>query len=147
MQDSDETWMRRCLQLAREAGEHGEARVGCVIVKDGRLVAEASEEVALRQDGTAHAELIALQSASQALGTRDLTDCELYTNVEPCWMCSFAIREARIRRIVIGLAIEEIGGATSRYPILTDPTVSGWNPPPVLVWGVLAHGDFQNCFE
>src|SRR5690349_5731289 len=83
-------WMQRCYELAQEARERGESAVGAVIVRQGELLAEAGEQIRTAFDVTGHAELIAIGRACQALGTLDLIGCTLYTNVEPCWMCSFA---------------------------------------------------------
>jgi tRNA(adenine34) deaminase len=129
-----EVWMQRCLQLAQEAKERGEAAVGAVIVHEGVLLAEACEQVKTLIDVTAHAELIAIRQACQVSGARDLTDCILYTNVEPCWMCSFAIRETGISQVVISASVPDIGGVTSTYPILTDANINGWRTPPIINW-------------
>ncbi len=137
-QADDETYMRRCLELAEEAWRQGDAPVGTVITRGTQVVAEASEQVVLSNDPTAHAELLAVRAACRQLKTRDLSSCVLYTNAEPCWMCSYAIRGAGIMRVVIGLAVDGIGGATSRHPLLTDSSIPDWNPPPELTWGVLA---------
>lgn len=128
------SWMRRCLELAEEARERGDAPVGALITREGTVVAEASEQVKARQDVAAHAELIVIQEACEALGTMNLAGCTLVTNVEPCWMCSFAIREMGISQVVIGDAVAGIGGVTSPYPILTDDKVDGWGQPPRVVW-------------
>ena len=133
-ENPSEVWMQRCLQLAQEAQERGEAAVGAVIVRDNALLAEASEQVNTRLDVTGHAELIAIRQTCQALGTIDLRGCTLYTNVEPCWMCSFAIRETGISEVVIGAPVADIGGATSSYPILTDLSINGWRTPPTVSW-------------
>jgi tRNA(adenine34) deaminase len=130
--------MRRCLQLAQEARERGEAPVGTVIVRDGALLAEASEQVQETRDVAGHAELIAIRQACQALGTMDLAGCTLYTNLEPCWMCSFAIRETGISQVVISAPVPDIGGATSLYPILSDAGIHGWRPPPTLFWNLFS---------
>lgn len=132
--EEEDKWMQRCLQLAGDAAERGEAAVGAVIVRDGERIAESSEQVKTLQDITAHAELLAIRQACEALMTLDLSDCILYTNVEPCWMCSYAIRETRIQRVVIGKAVPDIGGVTSCYPLLTDATIGGWENPPVILW-------------
>ena len=127
-------WMRRCLELAQQAREQGDAPVGAVIVREGCIVAEGVEAVRVLRDVTAHAELIALRRACQTLGTTDLAGCVLCTNVEPCWMCSFAIREAGIRAVILGAPVADIGGVTSRYPILSDVNIEGWGPAPSISW-------------
>jgi tRNA(adenine34) deaminase len=137
MRDSEREFqfVSRCNELARQARAHGEAAVGAVIVREGRVVAEAMEQVLALHDVTAHAELMAIRFACRSQSTLDLSSCTLYTIAEPCGMCSFAIREAGIRRVVIGRAIEEIGGATSRFPILTDCSNRSWGPPPDVICG------------
>jgi len=130
----DGHWMQRCDELAEQALSRSEAGVGAVIVRDNVLMAEASEWVIGSRDIAGHAELIAIRLACAAIGSIDLSGCTLYTNIEPCWMCSYAIRESRIACIVISQPIAEIGGASSHYPILTDSDVSGWPSPPVIRW-------------
>ena len=132
--ERSKAWMRRCWELAQEAQKQGECAVGAVIVHDGKLIAEASEQINSGVDVTGHAELIAIRQACSSLNTMDLSACILYTNLEPCWMCSFAIRETGISVVVIGVAVADIGGVTSAYPILTDPNIKGWRTPPRVVW-------------
>jgi tRNA(adenine34) deaminase len=133
--------MERCLRLAREAEGCGEAPVGAVLERSGEAIAEASEQVNALQDVTAHAELLAIRQACRVLATRDLSDCILYTNVEPCWMCSYAIRETRIGVVVIAKAVPDIGGVTSRFPLLTETGIEGWGSPPEILWWA---GEEQN---
>ena len=84
-------------------------------------------------DPFAHAELLAVRRAIG--GSRhDLPEATLYTNVEPCFLCSYAIREARIGRVVIGRPIPDIGGVNSRYPLLVADNVDRWGRPPEVVW-------------
>ena len=112
--------MRRCLDLARVASEKGDSPVGSLIVKSGRIVARGIEAVKARSDPTAHAEIEALRSACERLRTLDLSGSVLYTNVEPCWMCSYAIRQTRIARVVFGLRNEKVGGLSSKFRVLVD---------------------------
>ncbi len=134
MMSHTETFMRRCQNLAEQAMSLGDPAVGAVIVRDGRVIAEARDQVKSTRDVAAHAELSAVRLAFAALETLDLTGCTLYTNVEPCWMCSYAIRESRISQVIIGAAVDSISGVTSRYPILTDGQVDGWSAPPSIAW-------------
>jgi tRNA(adenine34) deaminase len=136
-QAEHEHWMQRCLVLAREAQARGDIPVGALIVADGQLLAEASEQVPSQPDVTAHAELLAVRLACQHLGRADLHGCTIYTTAEPCWMCSYAIREARMSRVVFGTPTPVIGGSTSAYPLLHDATVPFWGTPPLIVPGVL----------
>lgn len=117
---TDDEMMRQCLYLARVALEKGDSPVGSLIVKDGRIVARGIEAVMARSDPTAHAEIEALRSACESLRTLDLSGSVLYTNVEPCWMCSYAIRQTRIARVVFGLRNEQVGGLSSKFRVLVD---------------------------
>jgi tRNA(adenine34) deaminase len=117
---TDEEMMRRCLDLARVALEKGDSPVGSLIVKNSRVVARGIEAVKARSDPTAHAEIEALRSASERLRTLDLSGCVLYTNVEPCWMCSYAIRQTRVARVVFGFRNEKVGGLSSKFRVLVD---------------------------
>lgn len=112
--------MRLCLDLARVASETGDSPVGSLIVKDGRIISRGVEAVKARSDPTAHAEVEALRSACESLRTLDLSGSVLYTNVEPCWMCSYAIRQTRITRVVFGLRNEKVGGFSSKFRVLVD---------------------------
>lgn len=127
-------WMRRCHELAKEAAANGEAAVGSVITTlDGQFVAEAWENVQASYDVAGHAEVEAIRAACRTRRSLDLSDCVLYTTTEPCLLCSYAIRETGIVRVVIGKWIEDIGGVTSAYPILTTPVTPDWSPPPIIV--------------
>lgn len=97
-----ERYMRRCIELAHRALATGDPPVGALVVIDERVVGEGVEGVKARRDVTAHAEIEALRSACERLGSVDLTGCTLYTSVEPCMMCAYAIRLARIGVVVTG---------------------------------------------
>jgi tRNA(adenine34) deaminase len=102
--------MQIALEEARAAGARGEVPVGCAIVRDGKVVAQAGNRTIADHDPTAHAELIAIRAASAALGSERLTDCDLYVTLEPCAMCAAAMSFARIRRLYFGAA-DPKGGA------------------------------------
>ncbi len=105
-------WMSRALEVAREAGGHGEVPVGAVLVdSEGREVASAGNEVEARKDGTAHAELIVLQQGSARLGEWRLTGCTLYVTKEPCAMCAGAIVNCRVGLLVYGAPDPRMGAA------------------------------------
>lgn len=131
----DAVWMRRCHELAAKAAAEGNTPVGSLILLGGEVLAEASEDVPVGPDAFAHAELIAVREALRLHANQPLTGATLYTTAEPCFMCSYAIRKAKISRVVMGRPTPGTGGATSRYPILTAPNIEGWHEPPVLVWG------------
>lgn len=133
----DEQWMRQAIRLAQRARATGDTPVGALVTRQGRVVAEGIEAVRSTMDPAAHAELLALREACRALRSFELSDCILVTTAEPCWMCSFAARQVRISRILIGRATPHIGGISSNYPILSA-RIANWGPPPEIVSGVLA---------
>ena len=102
--------MAYALELAREAGEAGEVPVGAVVARGQEIVAGAANMTRSPPDPTAHAEILALRGAAQALGQERLTDCDLYVTLEPCAMCAGAIAHARIARLYYG-AGDPKGGA------------------------------------
>ena len=106
----EEKFMRRALELAAEAGAAAESPVGCVIVRDGEIVAEGSNRRERDKNALAHAELIAIDAACRALGSWRLSGCEMYVTLEPCPMCAGAIINARLDTLVFG-ARDEKGGA------------------------------------
>lgn len=137
----DDRWMARCLELAGQAGEAGNTPIGTIILFPGGETIEALEAVPAGPDPFGHAEVIAVRDAVQKRGTPLPEGTVLYTNAEPCFMCSFAIREARIARVVIDRPTPEIGGASSPYPILLAEDVSRWGPAPEVVWWKTRKGE------
>lgn len=95
----DKKFIRRCIELSQEAVDSGDAPFGSLITKDGKLLVEASNDKNNKVNN--HAEILALNKAAEILGTPDLFGCTLYTNCEPCPMCSFMIREHKIKKVVI----------------------------------------------
>ncbi|HMP72955.1 MAG TPA: tRNA adenosine(34) deaminase TadA [Kiritimatiellia bacterium] len=120
----DPRWMHKAIQLSRLAAEQGEVPVGAVIVQGDRLLAQAYNQVELLHDPTAHAEMIAITQAANALGDWRLADCVLYVTKEPCPMCSGAIVLARLPVVVWGMSDPQRGGACSRFKILDDPALN-----------------------
>ncbi len=104
------SFMDIALEEAHAAAAVGEVPVGCVIVREGAIVARAHNRTLADRDPTAHAELLAIRGAAAALGTERLTDCDLYVTLEPCTMCAGALSFARIRRLYYG-ATDPKGGA------------------------------------
>ncbi|MDO9412758.1 MAG: nucleoside deaminase [Pseudolabrys sp.] len=105
-----QSFMEMALDEARAAASRGEVPVGCVIVRNGEVVARAGNRTLADKDPTGHAELIALRAAAAALGSERLIDCDLYVTLEPCTMCAAAISFARVRRLYFGAA-DVKGGA------------------------------------
>jgi tRNA(adenine34) deaminase len=134
-----ERHMRRCIELARQAIGSGDTPVGSLIVDGDELVSEGVEAVRARHDATAHAEMEALRSAFARRRSRDLTGCTLYTSVEPCIMCAYAIRLARISVVVCGARGGDGAQAVSGHMVLTDERVAPSRPPPVMIRDVLVH--------
>ncbi len=88
---SDESWMQQALRLAAKACEAGEVPVGAVVVRKGRIIARAYNQVELLKDATAHAEMLAITQAEAAVGDWRLNECDLYVTKEPCVMCAGAL--------------------------------------------------------
>ena len=126
MNDAD--FMREALEEAKLAGAAGELPVGCVIVRDGEIIARAHNECEARRDATAHAELLAIRRASAASGDWRLGGCTLYATLEPCPMCAGAIVQARVGRLVFGAADPGQGCAGSLYRIPEDPAFPHFCP-------------------
>ncbi|AKM11920.1 nucleoside deaminase [Croceicoccus naphthovorans] len=102
--------MQAALEMARQAAAAGEVPVGAVVVKDGAVIASAHNAPRTLNDPTAHAEMLAIRRAAEALGDERLTGCDLYVTLEPCPMCAGAIAHARIARVYYG-ASDPKGGA------------------------------------
>jgi tRNA(adenine34) deaminase len=121
---NDETAMREALEQARAAASHGDVPVGAVVVREGRVIARAHNERELRGDPTAHAEVLALRAAADAVGGWRLNGCTLYVTLEPCVMCAGAMQQSRIDRVVFG-APDPKGGATGTlYNVAADPRLN-----------------------
>jgi tRNA(adenine34) deaminase len=127
-------WMDRCDELARQAKQAGNTPVGAVLVLDGVAIAEAAEETPAGPRPFAHAEILVVEQALMLRPRPDLRNATLYSTAEPCILCGFAVREARIGRLVLARSAGEIGSAGSRFPVLTADWVDRWGPPPEIVW-------------
>ena len=117
----DAAWMAEALVEAEAAAREGEIPVGCVIVRDGQIVARGHNLREQTGDPTAHAEVVAIRRAAQALGCWKLEGCTLYVTLEPCPMCAGAISQARISRLIYGASDPAYGCAGSVYRIPEDP--------------------------
>ena len=121
---SDESFMRVALQLAAKAYEADEVPVGAAVVRAGRIIARAWNQVELLKDATAHAEMLALTQAEAAVGDWRLTDCDLYVTKEPCVMCAGALVHVRMRRVVFGCADPRSGGGGGIINLLQHPALN-----------------------
>lgn len=117
----DAAWMAEALREAELAASEGEIPVGCVIVRDGEIIARGHNLREQRGDPTAHAEIVAIRRAAQALGCWKLSGCTMYVTLEPCPMCAGAISQARIARLIYGASDPAYGCAGSVYRIPEDP--------------------------
>ena len=104
-----EDYMNQALTLAREAAAHGEVPVGCVIVRDGKIIGRGRNRREEKQAVSSHAEMEAMAQANEALGSWRLEDCDLYVTLEPCPMCAGAILNARVRRVFYGARDRAMG--------------------------------------
>ena len=116
------SFMDLALKAAETAGKSGEVPIGCVIVRDGAVVASAGNRTLVDRDPTAHAEMIALRAAAATLGSERLVECDLYVSLEPCTMCAGAISFARIRRLYYGAADPKGGAVESGVRFFASPT-------------------------
>lgn len=126
--------MQKALKLAAVAASKGEVPVGCVVVFDNQVIAEAYNERELRPSALAHAEISAIEKATNHLKRWRLTGCTLYVTLEPCVMCAGALVQSRVDRVVYGAKDPKAGGVESLYQILTD---SRLNHRPKVTSGVL----------
>jgi len=116
--------MREALRQAQKAYDAEEVPVGAVVVRAGKIIARAYNQVELLKDATAHAEMLALTQAEAAVGDWRLTDCDLYVTKEPCPMCAGALVQTRIRRLVFGCTDPAAGAAGSVMNLLQMPTLN-----------------------
>lgn len=121
---SDDHFMAEALRQARKAYEQGEVPVGAVVVREGRIIARAFNQVELLKDATAHAEMLALTSAQSAVGDWRLTDCDVYVTKEPCPMCAGALYHCRVRRLIFGCPSPKDGACGSLLNLLDQPTLN-----------------------
>ncbi|MGO9754852.1 MAG: tRNA adenosine(34) deaminase TadA [Solirubrobacteraceae bacterium] len=132
----DDYFMRLALREAERALEHDDVPIGAVIVKDGELIGAAHNERELRNDPTAHAEVLALREAASAVRSWRVLDCVLYVTLEPCAMCAGAIVLARVPSVVFGAADPKAGAAGSVLNIFEVPQ---FNHRPRYQGGLLAN--------
>jgi tRNA(adenine34) deaminase len=120
----DEYFMREALRQAQKAYDADEVPVGAVVIREGKIIARAYNQVELLKDATAHAEMLALTQAEAAVGDWRLTDCDLYVTKEPCAMCAGALVHTRIRRVIFGCTDPSAGAAGSVMNLVQMPTLN-----------------------
>jgi tRNA(adenine34) deaminase len=132
---ADEQYIRNALDLARDAAKRNEVPIGAVVVRDGAILAAATNRTIRDQDPTGHAELLAIREAASKLDRWRLDDCTLYVTLEPCAMCAGAIVLSRMKRVVFGAWDEKAGMAGTVGDLLRHPRL---NHRPEVRAGVLA---------
>ena len=120
----DEAFMRDALRQAEKAYAADEVPVGAVVVRAGRIIGRAYNQVELLKDATAHAEMLALTQAEAAVGDWRLLDCDLYVTKEPCVMCAGALAHVRIRRLIFGCPDVRSGAAGGMINLLQHPALN-----------------------
>src|SRR5216110_774876 len=118
---TDDDFMREALRQAKKAYNADEVPVGAVVVREGKIIGRAYNQVELLKDATAHAEMLAITQAEAAVGDWRLTDCDLYVTKEPCAMCAGALVHVRMRRVIFGCADPRSGAAGGTINLLQLP--------------------------
>ncbi len=121
---SDAYFMSEALRQAMRAFEAEEVPIGAVVVREGKIIARAFNQVELLKDATAHAEMLALTQAEAAVGDWRLTDCDLYVTKEPCPMCAGALVHVRMRGVIFGCADTRGGAAGGLLNLLQNPSLN-----------------------
>jgi tRNA(adenine34) deaminase len=119
-QSEDEKFMRLALRQAEMAFDAKEVPIGCVIVKEGKVIGKGYNQVETLKDATAHAEILAIGAASSAVENWRLSDCTLYVTLEPCPMCAGAILNSRISRVVYGSPDSRFGGCGTTVDVISN---------------------------
>ena len=132
----DEYFMGEALRLATKAFEKEEVPVGAVVVREGKIIARAFNQVELLKDATAHAEMLAITQAEAAVGDWRLNECDLYVTKEPCAMCAGALVHVRMRRVIFGCSDERSGAAGGTINLLQMP---GLNHRCEITSGIMRH--------
>ena len=116
-----EKWMELALKEAKIAFSNKEIPIGAIIVKNNKMIAKGYNQIELLKDATAHAEMLAITSASNFLKDWRLIDCDIYVTLEPCCMCAGAILKSRVKNVFFGAYNKSEGCITSLYNICNDP--------------------------
>ena len=123
--------MKRCMELATQAASEGESAVGSVIVKNGIIIGEGYEKSKQQKDVTRHAEVVAILDAVTRNGS--CAGATLYSNVEPCLLCSYVVRHHKIAEVVFSKYCGELGGTNPKFSILTTSEITTWGEAPAVL--------------
>lgn len=129
--DIHKPFIDRCLELAMMAMLEGESPVGSVVVRDGRIIGEGYEKSRQLKDVTRHAEVVAILDALQK--GESCEGATLYSNVEPCILCSYVVRHHKIAKVVFSKYCGELGGTNEEFNVLTTDRITKWVEPPVVI--------------
>lgn len=137
--NEDEKFIRKCIELSEKSFENGGAPFGALVVKNGEIIADSINNA--QNKISDHAEILVLDKAHKKLGTSNLSSCILYSNCEPCPMCSFMIREYRIKKVVFSVTSPLMGGF-SKWKVLQDEELTidcnnFFGKPPEVIAGLL----------
>lgn len=147
IEEANIPFMQAALEEAAAAASEGEIPVGAVIVRDGEIIARGRNRNRSRQNAVLHAEIIAIQEASEITGNERLIDCDLYVTKEPCAMCAGAIVHARIRKVYIGTQDSKYGACGTALSVCGNPLL---NHVPEIEFGLLgerSHELLRSFFE
>jgi len=136
MQHDHQHYMHQCIKLAEEALAAGNPPVGAVVVLNGNVIGKGIESGRSTGDVTNHAEILAIKDALKNGYAAQLHLAGIYTTHEPCVMCSYVIRHHKIHEIIYATPVPVLGGATSRFNILTTEDVAKWGSKPGIVTGI-----------
>lgn len=126
-------FLDECLQLAAASREQGESGVGSLVVKEGKILGKGTEQSKSLNDVTRHAEVMAILDATRQHGTEACRGATLYSNVEPCVLCSYVIRHHQFDTVVYMKDAGDVGGTNPQFPILTTTKVKAWPKPPRVI--------------
>jgi tRNA(adenine34) deaminase len=139
MKRNDEKHIKRCIELSSQALRKGDNPFGCVIAKEDKILVESRNNIK-KNDVTNHAEIMAMRKAQEIRQTNDFSEYTIYSNCEPCPMCSFMIRELKFKKVVFSLESPYMGGF-SKWNILQDRDLLKFKPifsePPEIISGIL----------
>ena len=137
---NDEHWIRYCISLAEKSVDEGENPFGSIIVRDGKIIVESINGVQKNMDIASHAEMLVMKEVQLLFKTTDLSECEIYSNCEPCAMCALIIRALKFKKVAFSLSSPYMGGY-SKWHILQDLDLGritpDFNEPPEIVHGIL----------
>jgi len=136
----DNFYIKKCIALAEMSIKKGEAPFGSLIIRNGKIIVASTNANEKNHDITCHAEIMAMRKAQKKLMSKDLIGCEIYSNCEPCPMCSFMMRELHFKKVVFGVRSPNMGGQT-KWNILQDKGLSQIKPffsdEPEVIGGIL----------